>query len=490
MDNANTHEFYALPLVGFPPALPHATAVVPELSEAKNLDSSEENLARLLAAVVALHASLDTAYTLDDAGQRIAKAIYEFLSAKRVVLLWRDHANRALSKIGDSAPSSDSPDALRALIAAGEEIVARGSLTRWPHGNTNQRHSLLCVAQLAEQFAVKELVAIRLSQASGSVDEKAHGALFVFEASASCSERFLRVVADPVHSALSRIADSQPSRFEFALRALSQFARGRSRDLLVLGLMLACIVLMLPMRYRVSAPLELQPQTRRFIAVPFDGPLQSVSVRPGDLVEVGGPLAKINPREIEFELAGSLAEWNRAEQERKTLMAKHDFSGSKLAELEAERLRLKTELLQHQRDHLEVCSPIAGMVVSGDHSQSEGRPMTRGEALFEIAPLGNLLVEIAIPELDIAEVRTGMTVNYFLHSFPSRKMQGEIQRIQPRAVLREQENVFMAEVALHDPDGLYRPGMQGRASIVCDRHTLAWNLFHHAYFSARQWIGW
>lgn len=468
----------------FAPVLPVALPVVP------NCESTEENHARLLAAVVALQSSLDGTYTLGDAGQRIATATRNFLSANRVVLLWRLHAGHALRKIGDSSTDADSPDLLRTLIAAGEEIARRGTLTRWPAGSTSERHSLLAVEQLAKQLAVNELVAIRLFHDSDSGGETFHGAILVSEPSMSSTDRFLRVLADPIGSALSRIAHCQPNRVERALRSLTQFARGHQRNLILLGLMLVWLMLMLPMRYHVSASLELQPQMRRFIAVPFDGPLQSSSVRPGDLVEAGGLLAVINPREIEYELAGSLAQWNQAEQERKTLMAKHDFAGSKLAELEAERLRLKTELLQHQRDHLEVCSPIAGIVVSGDLSQSEGMPMTRGETLFEIAPLGNLLVEIAIPEVDIAEVRTGMTVNYFLHSFPSRKIQGVIQRIQPRAELHNQDNVFMAEVTLRDPEGLYRPGMQGRASIVCDRHPLAWNLFHHAYFAARQWIGW
>ncbi len=487
MDSAKSHEFFTFPLTDFAPVFAVAPSVV---SDRPISQTAEETLTRLLAAVVSLQSSLDTTHTLVEAGRQISTASRDFLSANRVIVLWRLHAGRALLKIGDSNPSSDSPDLYRALIAAGEEIVARGSLTRWPSSNTMERHALLAVAQLAEQLKVKELIAIRLSHDSRNDGETYHGAILVLEPTLSTSERFLRVLADPLDSALLRIAHSQPSYFEFALRAITQFARGNQRNLFLLGLMLTSLVLMLPLRYRVSASLELQPQTRRFVAVPFDGPLQSANVRPGDLVEVGGLLAKINPREIEFELAGCLAEWNRAEQERKTLMAQHDFAASKLAELESERLRLKTELLQHQRDHLEVRSPIAGIVVSGDLSQSEGMPMTRGETLFEIAALGDLLAEIAIPEAEIAEVRTGMAVNYYLHSFPNRKIQGEIQRIRPRAELRELDNVFMAEVILRDPEGLYRPGMHGRASIDCDRHPLAWNLFHHAYFSARQWIGW
>ena len=42
-----------------------------------------------------------------------------------------------------------------------------------------------------------------------------------------------------------------------------------------------------PARYKISAELELQPVQHRFVAVPFDGPLQQSYVRPGDLVSKG-----------------------------------------------------------------------------------------------------------------------------------------------------------------------------------------------------------
>ncbi len=442
--------------------------------------------ARIFAAVIALQSSLDHVETLAEAGHRVAAILRNYLAADRVIVLWRFRQVESLHRIGDSRIDEVSAAELREVLAAGEEMVARGGFTCWPASGPADRHALLATKQWATSLRRNSLIAITLANHDG-VDV---GLLVVLDPHSSKSAPFLRVASSPLASTLLRIARYQPSRIEQWVRQLKRIASGKQLGFVIIGIMTMSVLMAVPVRYRVSAPIELQPKTRRFIAVPLNGSLQSVAVRPGDIVAAGDLLAAIDPREIDYQLAGSTAEWNRAEQERKTLMAKHDFAGSKLAELESERLRLKTELLRHQRDHLEIRSPIAGVVVSGDLLPSEGMPMTRGETLLEIAPLGEMIVEISIPENELAQAKPGMPVEFIVNAYPHRKLAGEILRIHPSAELREHQNVFVAEVGLDDVEGLYRPGMRGRATITGDRHPLAWNLFHHAWFAAQQWIGW
>ena len=247
---------------------------------------------------------------------------------------------------------------------------------------------------------------------------------------------------------------------------------------------------MLPIKYKVPAELELQPIEQRFVAAPFNGALQSAHVRPGDTVKTGDLLANIDPRELEFELAGIRAELNRAVQERKGKLADHDSAGSQIAALETERLRLKSELLQFRRGNLAIRSPVDGVVVTGDLKRSEGMPLNRGETLFEIAPLGKMVVELAIEEDDFAHVRPGMSASFYVHALPGRKWRGTIERIHQRAELRRETNVFVAEIEITDPENILRPGMNGHATIVSDRHTLAWNLFHKPYYALRRAVGW
>ena len=116
--------------------------------------------------------------------------------------------------------------------------------------------------------------------------------------------------------------------------------------------------------------------------------------------------------------------------------------------------------------------------------------MSRGETLLEIAPLGEMVVEIAVPESDIVHAREGMQVDFYVHALPSRALGGTISRVHPRAELRNHDNVYIAEVRISDAENILRPGMRGRAKIISDRHPLGWNLFHKAYFALRHATGW
>jgi biotin carboxyl carrier protein len=371
-------------------------------------DQRDDTLPRCLAAVVALQSSLDVASTLGHAGSLAASSICDYLSSNRVLILWRPNKNDALRLIGDSQSAIETDDAVRIIIGAAEEVAARGSETYWPHQDALGRHSMLAVSRLASHFQSSTVNGISLSDESGTD----LGVIMVLAAKSFAHNAFLRLAATPLASTLARISRTQPSGLERTIHDTIQFVTGRYRRLLICGVAATSVIMLLPLRYRVSAMVELQPVTRRFVSVPFDGPLLNAAVKPGDVVKAGDFLAAISPREIDFELAGHLALAKQAEQERKSMMSKHDFAGRELAELEVERLRQKTELLQYQKEHLEVRSPIDGVVVSGDLSLSEGMTMTRGQTLMEIAPLGELYVEVSIPESEISEVREGMRVTY------------------------------------------------------------------------------
>ncbi len=365
----------------------------------------------------------------------------------------------------------------------------RGAITRWPASDNSNRHALIAVTQYAHSVAADSLIAASMADHNGTV----RGVLLVINQNgpfAPATANLLDAFRQPLATKLASIERWQPGRVETIVHHFSEALRGEKRKIVVLTALAVGIVMCLPMRYRVSAECELQPVVRRFVAAPFDGPLEAAMVRPGDLVCEGELLAKINPREIEYKLAGLRAELSRADQEKKGMVADHDFAGSKIAGLESDRLRLETELLEYRRGNLEIRSPLSGVVVSGDLKQSEGTPLTRGETLFEIAPLGQWVVELAIPESDFSHVRSGMPVEFYIHAFPDRQRTGTLERINPRAELKDHENVFIGEVKISDRENTLRPGMRGRAKITGDRYPLAWNLFHRAYYALRSTVGW
>ena len=248
--------------------------------------------------------------------------------------------------------------------------------------------------------------------------------------------------------------------------------------------------MLVPCDYRISAQVELQPMSRRYVATPFDASLDECHVEPGDVVESGQLLAELNGRELRFEIAGLQAEVAGARKERNGHLAERDAGLAEIARHEIQLRENKLKLLEHRNGQLYVNSPISGVVVAGDLRHQEGVPLKTGDTLFEIAPLDLMVIEIAIPESDLEHAAVGQALRVRLDSAPDEIFEASVLRISPAAEVRGQENVFLAEAEVENPGLLLRPGMKGQAKISTGSHPLGWNLFHKPVAHFVGWLGW
>lgn len=450
---------------------------------------------RMLATLVELLSALDAHANLRRAAGEVARLIEETLSANRVLIYWRRDSTSNLSLVADPASTRDvgQPDFDRLALAAAEETIVRPDCCLWKDDASLSdspvpcdRDGLLAVRQFAKAMGLDTVVGVPLQ----CLGEDARGVMLVLGADCDGFEAFLDTVRDPVTHKLVSIEASEPTWLEQRVRAGTEILKGPKRRWIAIGTSVVLMLCLIPVPYRIPAAIELQPNQRRYVAVPFDGPLKSSLVRPGDLVQIGDLLAEIDPRELEYELSGINAELQQSLQEKKGLMAERNVAGSQIADLNSQRLQSEADLLLHRRENLEIRSPIAGVVVSGDLEKSRGMPMTRGDTLFEIAPLEVMQVDIAIPETEVQYVRIGMEVDLFLDALPGRALKGKVNWIHPRAELIDNENVFIARMELANPDLLYRPGMHGRARIQGDRYPVVWNYLHKPFYALRRFVGW
>ena len=237
-------------------------------------------------------------------------------------------------------------------------------------------------------------------------------------------------------------------------------------------------ILLLPVQYRVRCTCELDVMTRRFAVAPFDGIVKEGFVEPGDLVQQGQRLASMDGTALTYQMATVKADLAKARKLREIELKHRDIPKSMVAGLEAESLEAEQQLLEFQKAQIEVRSPVDGIILSGSLEKSVGASATQGQTLFEVGPIDQLIVEIAIPADEIAHVRSDQTVRVWVDGFESSSFTGMIESIAPRSELRDARNVFVAEIRIDNQDGRLRPGMKGRVRIDCDRHPLGWNLFH------------
>ena len=210
----------------------------------------------------------------------------------------------------------------------------------------------------------------------------------------------------------------------------------------------------------------------------------------GDVVEEGQLLATLDGRDLRWELAGVEADLEQAWKERDSHLAAQRFAEAETSRLEATQLELRHQLISQHLKELEVRSPFGGVIIDGDLDKARGIRLTTGEQLFEIAPLNEMIVEIAIPESDISLVDVGTVLEVRMDAYSDQTWDGVLERIHPRSEVRDGANVFIGEVRFSNEGGRLKPGMEGRVSIQGPVRSIGWSLFHRAAEESLLWLGW
>ncbi len=445
-----------------------------------------------LAAVLELLGKLESAADLSEVCHTVVGTVQSHLACERVALGLVDGLGsrcrlRAVSGVSRFEAHSEFA---RELEGALEESVVRGCEVQWPVPTTSTSGPGLALRALCASSACAAASSAPLKNQRGEVIGAwvILGSREVLEQPAVTT--FLRASQASLGSCLQLWQSADQGIFYRLTRHLSRLCKsGRNRALIAVAAMLT-VILALPIPYKVACECTLQPVTRRYVAAPFAGILDKSLVSPGDLVKVGDTLARLDEREIRLELAGVTADSNRARKQADAARAGHQLAEAQQAKLEMERLNLKIRLLTERAEHLEIKCPLDGIVVSGDLERAEGVPVSIGQALFEVAPLGQMTLELAVPEDDLAFVQEGAAASVRLEAYPSREWTGFVARIHPRGEIRNGRTVFIAELTLDNTLGRLRPGMNGTGKIVGPRQPLAWNLFHKAWEKAVTAIAW
>ena len=428
---------------------------------------------------------------LRNACYTLAGELNTFLGTERVAIgLQPTKISRCrLTAISGMAQFDTRSPAAAVMEAAMEEALLRKDVTRWPIADEQQRHAALAHKNLCALEEVTAVASIPLYNHEGN----AVGVIQVFDAAdakLTAATQFLEAAAQPLAVSLASAARSEGGRCARTIRTIGRSLRCTTGKVALAGAAVVAAAMFIPVQHKIHCDCTLEPVTRRYVAAPFESSLEKAMVKPGDLVKEGELLAQLDGREIRWKRAGVEADRQQAVKRRDTAQATHSYADQQIARLEIQRLELELQLLDHRAQNLEIRSPLAGIVTSGDLERAEGAPLTIGQTLFEIAPLQTMVVEVAIADDEVAHVTAGLPIEIRLDAYPARHWEAVAGKIQPRSEIRDSHNVFIAEVPLDNTDGNLRPGMRGRARIAAGRQPLAWILFHKPWEYAVKRLSW
>ena len=362
-----------------------------------------------------------------------------------------------------------------------DEAIQHDGYTAFPARETSSTGTLLSHKKLAGQLRSTAAISMTLRD----TDQEIVGAITILgdvslDRNAS-TRNLIHALEHPVGSTVAAIRRAEGG---FVQKAAKLFASQQRKAATWVGYAVAAGVLLgmfAPVPYRVTCNCIAEPVLRSYIAAPWDGLLESTDVEPGVIVNAGQRIGAMDGREIRIEKSALVAEREAASRQYDTHLANREIADADRARLDEARLANEIALIEHRETSLQILSPVDGIVLSGSLDRRENYPVARGETIYEIAPLNPLRIEIAVPDNEVMHLSVGQRVRFRFDGFGSQVHDAEIKVIRPDSTIRDDENVFIAEVEINNDDGLIRPGMEGKARVYAGTSTLAWNVFHHPW---------
>lgn len=130
----------------------------------------------------------------------------------------------------------------------------------------------------------------------------------------------------------------------------------------------------------------------------------------------------------------------------------------------------------------EVKSSIAGTVIKKDVTQGEF--VKEGEAIYSVADLGTVWVDLNVNRKDFDKLKVGQTVTIFAGENKTNAM-GTVSYISPFGA--EDTQTMLARVELPNPQGVWRPGLFVTGEIAVEETDVAVAVKASALQTFRDW---
>lgn len=425
------------------------------------------------------------ALTLDAGGfgaasQGLVAQLARLLVCDRVSLGVEEGGAIKLATISHAAAFGRQMNLVRALEAAMDEAVDQNATLVYPAEREDAPVVLRDHAALAREQGGASLLTIPLGRKNAMrgalIFEHAEAGAFTPERVAALEAIALAVT--PILDLWRREDRPLWSKIVDAMRL--QFGRlvgpGYLRRKLALGIVTILVLFFSFAKgeYRIGAEGVLEGASRRVVIAPFDGYVASAERRAGDFVEQDEVLARLDDRELELERlkwASRLVQLSRQADESR---ASREYGRTRILAAQIDEARAESARLEERLARTLVTAPLKGLIVSGDLSQSLGAAISRGDVLFEIAPLERYRVLLEVDESQIAEIAVGQSGTLLLAAVPNEPVEFEVTKVTPVATADEGHNFFRVEGTLAETSDALRPGMEGVGKVEIDRRRLIW----------------
>lgn len=273
-------------------------------------------------------------------------------------------------------------------------------------------------------------------------------------------------------------------------------AMEKKRRTLIVG---ACVMALLflvafPFPLRVDGDAVVTPLHRVQVQPETPGVVSKVLVHEGDRVRAGDVIAEMENWDSRYGLAEAQAKHESAVMQMNHALAVNDGSMAGAQQVQADYWQAELSRAQQVLDKSNLRSPIDGIVSTPHVDSFTGRKLALGESFAEVVDTSRVIVDVAIDDEDAGLLRDGQTASVKLNSYPARTFHGQVVMVSQQAENLRENPVFYSRVAIANPDGLIRAGMEGRGKVKVGTYPAGYVLLRHPYIwivsKLWSWLGW
>jgi RND family efflux transporter MFP subunit len=282
------------------------------------------------------------------------------------------------------------------------------------------------------------------------------------------------------------------SVLEPVLAGKRRFMALKKRRRTLLGVAAVAVVIFLaavPWPLRVEGDAVVAPVHSARLQPEFEGIISKVFVHEGDRVSRGQVVAELADWDARTKLAQAEAKYQTTMLQINRALAANDGSEAGIQRVQADYWKSEVERSREMLEHARMRSPIDGFIATPQVENMVGRRLEFGDTLAEVVDTSRAIVDVAIDDAEASLLRVGEPASVKLNSFPTRVFRGDVSVVSPKGSLQGEQRVFFARVAVPNPDGVIRAGMEGRSKVRVGWYPAGYAFFRRPllWFYSRIW---
>lgn len=268
-------------------------------------------------------------------------------------------------------------------------------------------------------------------------------------------------------------------------------ASGHLKKALLVG---AALAFFCPVRMTITAPAEIVAEGAKTINAPYEGIIDEILVKPGDSVESGSIIARmdreaLSTQEQSAKQALDLAQISLSRARRESLADPDKKSEISRLQAEIRTRQIEYDYAKTLLERSEMSAPQSGIAIFADVNALQGKPVAAGETIMRIADPEKQELLIRVPVDAMIAIQDDAALSFHANVKPLSNYKGHLTMIGYDASLDADGLLtYKLRAALDNTDD-FRIGWKGSARIYGAWTVLGYSILRRPLIALRNITG-